>query len=61
MFQALEPDLPHVDEILTDISLVEHRGPTSEFQMLRSDGGGVLSDFVLIAFDDDGVWRLKFF
>lgn len=61
MFVALTSDLSHIDEILPEISLVQHRGSTSEFQMLRSEEGRMLSHFVLFAFDDDGVWRIKFF
>lgn len=50
-----------IDQILTDISLVELRGAGAEYQMLRMDNGKRISHFVQFAIDQDGVWRIKFF
>lgn len=50
-----------IDQILTDIQLVEFKGQRTEYQMLRTDERGRLSYLVLFAVDIDGRWRLRSF
>ncbi len=61
MLTALGAQLANIDQILTDISLLERRGVRAEYQMLRVDNGIRISHFVLFVLDEDGIWRLKFF
>jgi hypothetical protein len=61
MFTALGAQLANIDQILTDISFVEHQGLRAEYQMIRVDNGVRISHFVLFVMDEDGIWRIKFF
>ena len=61
MLEALGPQTANIDQILTDISFVKHRGLRAEYQMIRIDDGERISHFVLFVLDNDGIWRIKFF
>jgi hypothetical protein len=58
---SLDPNAPSIQEILPEILSVQVRDDRAEYQMLRPEGAGSISHFVLFERDDDGVWRLKFF
>lgn len=53
--------LPAADSILTDITLVEVRGGSAIYDMLRLDDGILRSFEVRFAIDTDGAWRLESF
>ena len=61
MFEALGTQTANIDQILTNISFVEHQGLRAEYQMIRVDDGIRISHFVLFVMDEDGIWRIKFF
>jgi hypothetical protein len=61
MLEALGPQTADIDQILTDISFVEHQGLRAEYQMIRIDEEVRISHFVLFVLDNDGIWRIKFF
>jgi hypothetical protein len=60
LFTSISARLPAIDQILTDISFVEHQGIWSEYQMLRVEDGETISYFILFVLDEDGVWRVEF-
>ena len=53
--------LPGIDAILTDIALVEVRGASALYEMLRTDDGLLRSFEVRFTIDTDGAWRLESF
>jgi hypothetical protein len=57
IFNALGSQLAEIDQILTDISVVEVRQDDAEFEMIRSGR----SFYIHFAKDDDGIWRLAAF
>jgi hypothetical protein len=61
LLTALGSGLSTIDTILTDISLVAFEDGRAEYQMLRTDGGTLISHLVLFVQDEDGVWRVEFF
>ncbi len=61
MFSDLTPDLPAIDTILTDLSLVEVRGAEVIYEMLRLDDGVLMAFEVRFTIDEDGIWRLRSF
>jgi hypothetical protein len=61
IFSGLGSRLATIDQILTDITFVDHVGIQSEYQMIRVDDGSRLSYFVLFVLDEDGIWRLASF
>ena len=61
MFNALIVPLSSIDQVLTNITLLEQRGIEAEYEMLVNEGGSQRSYMVLFAIDEDGVWRVKFF
>jgi sugar lactone lactonase YvrE len=60
-FNALAPDLPSIDSILTDVRFLRARGPEAIFEMSRSDAGTPKSFEVRFHVDADGFWRLRSF
>jgi hypothetical protein len=60
-FEAIAPDLPDIDSVLTPLTFVEMWGPEATFQMQRTDAGVVKNFEVRFGIDDDGVWRLTAF
>jgi sugar lactone lactonase YvrE len=60
-FNALAPDLPSIDSILTDVRFLRTRGPEAIFEMSRSDAGTLKSFEVRFHVDADGFWRLRSF
>ncbi len=61
IFQAVLPDLPDIDSILTDIRLIEVRGNEAICEMLRTDNGVTKSFEIRFRKDEDGIWRLWMF
>ena len=61
MFNALTVPLSCIDQILTDITVVQQSGIDVEYRMIHMEGGVQFSDLVLFTVDEDGVWRIKFF
>jgi hypothetical protein len=61
LLTALTIPLAQIDQILTDVELVDLDENRAEYQMVRMDNGEPTSYLVLFARDVDGVWRLKFF
>jgi hypothetical protein len=60
-FEAIAPDLPDIDSVLTPLTFVEMWGPEATFQMQRTDGGVVKNFEVRFGIDEDGIWRLRAF
>ncbi len=58
---ALTVPLSQIDQVLTDIALVDFDEIQAEYEMLRVDNGVAMSYLVLFTRDADGVWRLRFF
>jgi hypothetical protein len=58
---ALTVPLSQIDQVLTDIALVDFDEIQAEYEMLRVDNGVTMSYLVLFTRDADGVWRLRFF
>jgi hypothetical protein len=58
IFRALPADLPDVDTILTDVTLVEVAGAEAIYEMVRTDNGVVKSFEIRFLLEQDGVWRL---
>jgi hypothetical protein len=58
---ALTVPLGQIDQVLTDISLVDLDEDQATCEMLRLDDGVAISHFVLFVRDADGIWRVKFF
>jgi len=61
MFNASTVPLSNIDQVLTNITLVQLRGIEAEYTMTAIDGGFQYSYLVLFALDEDGIWRIKFF
>ena len=59
--RLLAADLPVIDTILTDISLVEVRPASAIYEMTRADDGLLKSFEIRFAVESDGVWRLEAF
>lgn len=58
---VLTPDLPAIDSVLTDLTLVRVRGREAISEMRRSDAGILKSFEVRFVIDADGIWRLRAF
>jgi hypothetical protein len=58
---ALSPDLPAIDNILTDVRFVRTRGLEAIFEMARTDAGILKSFEVRFHVDADGFWRVRSF
>ena len=58
---ALSPDLPTIDNILTDVRFVRTRGLEAVFEMARTDAGILKSFEVRFHVDADGFWRVRSF
>ncbi len=58
---ALTFPLSQIDQVLTDITLVDLDEDQATGAMLRVDDGVPISHFVLFVRDADGIWRIKFF
>jgi len=58
IFRELVQDLPAVDTILTDLTLVEVRPAEGIYEMLRVDAGVTKSFEVRFRLDQDGIWRV---
>jgi hypothetical protein len=58
IFRALPADLPDVDTILTNVTLVEVAGAEAIYEMVRTDRGIVKSFEIRFLLEQDGVWRL---
>ncbi len=61
IFTTLAQDLQDVDRILTDLFLVEMRGPEVIYEMVRADDGITRSFEIRFLRDEDGIWRLWIF
>jgi hypothetical protein len=61
LLSALTVPLSAIDQVLTDIELVDADEFQAEYQMLRDDNGERLSYYVRFVKDQDGLWRLEFF
>jgi hypothetical protein len=61
IFQALLPDLPNIDSILTDLQLLEIREREAICEMIRHDTDGGRSFEVRFRLDEDGIWRIQSF
>jgi hypothetical protein len=61
MFANLTIPLSRIDDVLTDIELVDADEFQAEYRMLRVENGQALSHFVRFVRDTDGLWRLAFF
>jgi len=61
MLNALTIPLASIDQVLTDITLVEQKESYVEYEMLRTDEGIPLSFLVDFVLDEDGIWRINFF
>ncbi len=53
--------LDQIDQVLTDITLVDLDEFQAECEMIRVDDGVPISHFVQFVRDVDGIWRVKFF
>lgn len=60
-FVGLTTDLPSIDSILTDLTLVRVRGREAIFEMRRTDSGILKSFEVRFIIDTDAIWRLRAF
>jgi hypothetical protein len=58
---ALTVPPSQIDQVLTDITLVDLDEDQATGEMLRVDDGVPISHFVLFVRDADGIWRIKFF
>jgi hypothetical protein len=58
---ALTVPPSQIDQVLTDITLLDFDEIQAEYEMLRIDNGVTMSYLVLFTRDADGVWRLRFF
>ena len=58
---ALTVPPSQIDQVLTDITLVDLDEDQATCAMLRMDDGVLISHFVLFVRDADGIWRIKFF
>jgi hypothetical protein len=58
---ALTVPPSQIDQVLTDITLVDLDEDQATCAMLRVDDGVPISHFVLFVRDADGIWRIKFF
>lgn len=61
MFNALTVPLVNIDQVLTNITLIDQRGIEAEYEMKVTQGGAQRSFMVLFEIDEDGIWRVKFF
>jgi hypothetical protein len=61
LLSALTVPLSQIDQVLTDLALVDLDEDEAKYQMIRVDNGVPISHFVLFVRDADGIWRLKFF
>ena len=61
LLSALTVPLSQIDQVLTDIALVDLDEDEAKYKMLRVDNEVPVSHFVLFIRDADGIWRLKFF
>jgi hypothetical protein len=53
--------LSQIDEVLTDVRLIEIDEFQADCEMIRVDNGITMSHFVRFIRDVDGVWRISFF
>jgi sugar lactone lactonase YvrE len=60
-FRAIAAQLPGIDAILTDLTLVKARNGSALFRATRSDAGVTKRFDVRFAVDADGVWRIEGF
>jgi hypothetical protein len=60
-FQIISARLPNIDQILTDISLVEFRENEAIYDATRIDDGLPMAFEVRFVIDGDGVWRVRSF
>lgn len=60
-FQILASQLPNIDEILTNISLVRIGNYSAIYEATRVDDGLEMSFEVRFALDGDGIWRVEAF
>ena len=60
-FQILSAQLPSIDQILTNISLVELRENEAIYDASRVDDGLPMAFEIRFVIDGDGVWRVRSF
>lgn len=60
-FTAIAPRLPAIDQVLTDLDLVEMGGASALYEATRVDGGLARVFDVRFVVDGDGIWRLQSF
>ena len=60
-FRAIAAQLPGIDTILTDLTLVRARDGAAVFTAIRTDGPLTKIFDVRFALDEDGVWRIEAF
>jgi hypothetical protein len=60
-FQVIAAQLPNIDQILTDISLIRVGNYTAIYEATRIDDGLEMSFEVRFAVDGDGIWRVEAF
>jgi hypothetical protein len=60
-FQIISAQLPNIDQILPNVSLVEFRENEAIYSGTRLDDGVLITFEVRFVIDGDGVWRLRSF
>jgi hypothetical protein len=60
-FQIIATQLPNIDQILPNISLVRIGNLSAVYEAIRMDDGLGMSFEVRFAIDGDGIWRMETF
>jgi len=61
MLSNLSIPLGSIDQVLTNISFARQLSRHADFDMMRTEAGTPYSHLVVFVYDEDGIWRLRFF